>query len=630
MGRLKKLPDLSKAKEISIDLETYDPDLKEKGPGAKRDGRIIGIAVATERNSCYLPFGHNEGNLYSKEEIINWAKRELTRPGQPKIGTNLLYDLEFFQEAGVAVSPPFYDISIAEALLDENKFHYSLDAIAKERLGESKRKNKIQEFCSSHGWRGDPRAHLYKIPGELVEDYAAGDVELPLRIFSQQKEEMIAQDLVKLFKIESELTELLLFMKKTGVPINEDRAIEIKNNLVEKRNKCFRLLGTEDIWNAKELSKIFDRHGVAYPRTPKTGAPSFTGPWLDSQEDPICGALREVRKIDKLIGTFLDSQILGSAINGRVYPNFHQTKRDDGGAVTGRLSCSHPNLQFIPSKGDEGKEIRSIFIPSRDPGFTWGRADYSQVELRILAHYALGPGSEEIRQEYNEVPETDYHAYMMKKTNRGRKEAKTVNFGVIYGMGLDKLCLSLGLSKQDGRDFLDSYFAKVPFVKSTMKKVSRVAETRGYIRTILNRRRRFPFWEPADFQLSKNVKYCRDKYEMLDVVKDAQKNPERYSLDSTPKMGVKRAGIYKALNSLIQGSAADLMKAAMVKIWRSGVLDIITPLVTVHDELDFCIEENPQCQEAFKESVEIMKTAINFNVPILVDTETGSNWGNLK
>lgn len=630
---LDRLPDLSKANIISIDLETYDPDLKEKGPGSRRDDSfILGLGVATEFGSWYMPFAHDSGNDYTKEEVMSWASKELVRPNQPKTGANLLYDLDWLQEEGVDVSGPYLDIQIAEPLIDENRTSFSLDTLAKHYLGESKRIDYLKRYCEERKWRGDPRKHLRKIPGVLVKDYGIGDVEQPIAILKEQKKILESMGLYDHFRnIECRLLDLLLMMRFNGVPVNVTKAEELVKRYSLKRKLLFKELGTSDIWVSEKIAKILDSYKIEYSVTPKTKKPSITKPWLETQEHPICKKIILARKLDKFIGTFLEGQILGQQIKGRVHPQFHPMKHDDGGTVSGRFSCSNPNLQFTPNKKADpemGPEIRSIFEPFEDE--FWGRHDYSQIEVRLLAHYATGHGAEEIREEYRKDPKTDYHDAMVRKTGKTRKETKPITFGIVYGLGLNNLCARLNMSKSEGEKFLKFFFSKVPFLEETRDKAKKVAERRGYIRTIANRRQNFPFWEPADYALSKKVKYSRDKEAMIELVKEAMSDWKQFGLKKRPRSGVKRSRAYKALNALIQGSAADVMKKSMLDMLDAGIFNVATPLITVHDEMDNSYPDTKEGQEAYREVPIIMENAIKFSLPLLVESEKGPNWGYVK
>ena len=624
-----ELPRLSDAKMISLDIETRDDDLKSKGPGVRRDGYIVGIAVGTPDGlRTYLPFQHAEGHQFEPEVIIRWAKSELCRPGQPKVGANLLYDLDYLYEAGVEVTGPFYDVLIAEPLINENLFKYNLDSLSIDHLGETEGKfdKVLQAACDTQGWKGHPQAHIWKLPPEFVGEYAEADVDRPLRILEKQKKILVEEELVDLFLMETELIPLLLHMRRRGVRINRNQALKIQgemgDKLQENERKLLKMAGFEvDIWAAASIAKAFDKAGLEYPRTLKTKAPSFQKLWLERHEHPIAQLIMECRKIDKFKGTFIEGSILNMAINGRIHCQFNQLKGDENGTVTGRFSSSNPNLQFIPKRDKIlGPLIRSIFIP--EEGEEWGRADYSQIELRILAHFALGEGAEVIRDAYRNDPTIDFHQKCADMAECERKKAKTINFGVVYGMGVEKLSRELELTIPEAKSFLERYHSRLPFAKHTLKIASDRAAGRGYVKTIMKRRRRFNNWEPRDWKLSKTFTPTADREGLLLRIKELMKEDDRIS------PGVRRAGTYKALNAIIQGSAADLMKKAMVDVWNSGVCDILgPPLLTIHDELDVSKPKTKAGDEAFKEMVHLMEYAIKFKVPVLVDAQIGANWG---
>lgn len=630
------LPDLSKEKRIGLDIETYDPDLTSNGPGVRRDGYVVGIAVAGETTGIkqYLPFAHETGNLYSKDQVINWAKKELCRPNQPKVGANLLYDLDFLYELGVPVSGPFEDVQVAEPLINENRRVYNLDSLGERYLNLGKADETLEDYCKKRKWRGKVQKHLWKIPGTIVSPYAIRDVELPLAVLRKQKKILLAENLVELYQLETRLIPLLLKMRRRGVRVDikktEILVHKLKKELAKKRKALNKFAGrTVDIWAAASIAKAFDKLGLKYPRTPKTKEPSFQKLWLERHDHPIAQLIVECRASDKFLGTFLEGSLLSMAVGDRVHCQFNQLKGDTFGAVTGRFSSSNPNLQFIPNRDPvRGPMIRGVFLP--EPGELWGRSDYSQIELRILAHYARGKGSDDIRRSYTEHPDIDFHQMCADMANTSRKHAKTINFGIVYGMGVASTAKNLGMNKNQAKTFLDGYHDKLPFAKYTLQEVSRVAGQRGWIKTILNRRRRFDLWEPVDWDLAQGTTGTKDRDLMIDLVK-RKREKARKENKKVPRPGVKRAGTYKALNALIQGSAADLMKKAMVDCDESGVYDILgAPLLTVHDELDNSVPNTKIGREAFEEQERIMAKTIPFKVPVLVDSDLGENWGEVK
>ena len=384
---------------------------------------------------------------------------------------------------------------------------------------------------------------------------------------------------------------LLIHMRDTGIRVDiktlrltAERFIDI---LFEYENELNSIAGFEVNYRASaDIAKACDRFGLKYPLTEKTKKPSFTKQWLENNADihPIFKYVTECRKIYNIVSKFLESQIRQSLVDGIVYTQLHPNKAEDYGTVTGRFSSSNPNLQNIPANDPEvGKAVRKLFIPF--DGHLWGRIDYSQVEVRLLAHFAVGQRSDEIRQAFVVNAKTDYHQWCADQVgNITRKRAKSINFGIFYGMGVDLLCHKLNLSKAEGEAFLDMYFERLPFIKKTIYAAKNRAESRGYVKTILGRRRRFP-----------------DK---------------RFT--------------YKALNAVIQGSAADIMKKSMVDAWEAGIYNELTPLLTVHDEMDVSIPDTKTGREAFKELNKIMGNAVKLKVPLTTDIEIGLNWGELK
>ncbi len=623
-----ELPELKKYPYISIDIETYDPDLKEKGPGVRRGAHIMGISVGTpDNNAWYFPVAHNEGSL-PIGKVFEWARYELCHEGQAKVGANIIYDLDFLYHAGIPVTPPFYDIQIAEALINENKREYNLNILAKEYLNESKESGLMEDFCREKKLKGkDPRKHIYLMPAHVVGPYAESDARLPLQIFYKQKEILERDGLLPLFYLESELTEVLLHMRRRGIRIDTDKAEEIADSVQKNLSKICRSLndaaGSEvGLWNAAQIAVYLDKLNIPYPRTPKTNAPSITAPWLEAQTHPDIVPLKKGRQLDKFLGTFLRSQILGSEINGRIHAEYNQVRGDDKGTVTGRLSGSNPNTQFMPARdSDIGPLCRSLFLP--DEGELWGRHDYSQIELRLLAHFAMGEGASEMRARYVNEPDIDFHELTASMAGCKRNDAKTINFGLVYGMGAGKLSLKLGLETEDAKEFINSYLKMLPFLKHTSNTAMEKAASRGYVKTILGRRRRFDMWEPAAFSLSKKHSFV--------TLEAAQEWQEKTFKETGKRERVKRAGTFRALNAVVQGSAADLMKKAMVDIHKAGCTKVLGyPLITVHDELGHSVPDTKEGKEAFNEVTRIMETCLVFRVPVLTDKKLGKHWGDCK
>ena len=577
-----KFPNLENEKIIALDIETYDPDLKELGPGPRRNGKILGVAIATKDKSWY--FEDSESDLYTWLHSIEH---------KTFIGANFMYDMDFLQYKGFNPKTVL-DVQIAEPLIDENQGHYSLDFLGNKYLGLGKMKDEIQEFCDLNGLKGDPRKHLYKMPPALVGKYAKIDAELTLKVFEKQLPILEEQDLVSVFDMEMRLFPLLMKMRRQGVRINRKGLYDLDEKYSEiiedTQKKLDSFCGFKVNINSRiDMAKAFNKFGYHYNYNERTEKmieadkdpnPCFNAAFLASCDHELARYASTIRTYRSIKSKFLDG-LDKFIINGRLHCMFWPMKREEFGTVSGRFSSAKPNLQQIPSN-DFKKDIRSLFLP--EEGHLWGRGDESQIELRMLAHYAIGEGSDEIRNRFIKNPGTDYHQECADMTGMDRKPAKTINFGVVYGMGVAKLCASLGLSENEGREVLNNYHDKLPFLKQTTREIQRVAESRGYIRTILKRRRRFP---------DKNL--C-----------------------------------YKAANSLFQGSAAEVMKKIMVDAYDKKIFDVLIPHLTIHDELDYSIPPTKEGEEAEKELKYIAENCIKFRVPLKFDLERGPNWGNLS
>lgn len=610
-----ELPDLSAAKFLSIDLESKDPLLNEKGPGTfRKDNKIVGVAINTgDGYKQYFPVGHDHGQNLDKGVVFSWLKEELGRASQPKIGARLLYDMELLWAEGVTVRGPKYDIQVAEALLDENKFRYNLDSIAEERLGKKKLNADLIRAAAKYKIKPEKvKQHMNIYLPEEVAPYALEDTELPLQIWAQQEQELRDQDLWPLFsEIEVPLLDCLLAMRIKGVPIDVAKAVQVGDKLKEDeealREQLRRETGIEiQEWAAESIAVAFDKAAIPYPRTPKTNAPSFTQEWLAVHPAPLAKAILELRRLNRMRNVFIQNSLLGNVVNGRLHTQFHSVKHDDGGTVSGRFSSSDPNLQQIPSRHPVyGPLIRGLYIPEH--GCRWCKCDYSQQEPRVTVHYAYVsgmPGAIEARDRYIRDPNTDYHTYVAELCACERRLAKDINLGLAYGMGIPKMALKLGLPVNETKVLFDTYHANVKYMKPLAQRLISLASTRGYIKTILGRRRRFDKWLPPGYQEQKVAPLAYDAA------------VERWGLP------LKRAFTHKALNGLIQGSSADMVKKAMVDYFSTGNV----PHLTVHDELDDSITSGKQAAEL----KEIMLNAIKLEVPLKVDMFIEDNWGKCK
>jgi DNA polymerase I-like protein with 3'-5' exonuclease and polymerase domains len=620
--------DLKDAKQIAIDIETYDPDLRTKGCGARRNGYICGVSIATDTGVREYYSVQHEGDNLDSNEVFNYLAAQLnTRTDVEIIGANILYDLEYLYEVGVRPAGKIIDVLLVEPLIDENQFTYSLESVALKYLGETKKLDVLEAECKLLKYKGDPRAHIYKFSGNFIRDYAIGDVDLPLRIWAKQKEILEKEDLQRVCDIERRLIPLLLQMKRTGCRIDTIAAEKLRDELIEDKKKLLseiKQLGlTMGNTHADKalMAKYFTDNGIAFAYTEKTNQPKFDKSFLASLDLPGIALIAEAKDTDKLLKT-IDAQILKMVTpEGRIHAQFNQLRGDDGGTVTGRFSSSVPNLQNLPNpkKGSEkskalSKKCRALFLP--EEGELYGSIDYSQIEYRLLCHFAIGDGSLDIQRQFKKDPKLDIHQWCADAAGfegkEGREKAKAINFGIIYGQGVAKTALALKTTKEQAKEFLNIFDTKMPFSRATANIAMSRAQARGWVKTILGRRRRFPLWEPA--------KYSENKESPLPLD------------EAKAKWGgaIKRAGTYKALNAIVQGSSADLMKIVMVEAYEQGLFEILTPLTTVHDELNVSVPQTEQGQKAFDKLIDIMQNTYTFKIPILVEARLGKNWSEAK
>jgi len=625
-----KYPDLTHATNLAFDIETYDPDLPELGPGVYREeGHILGVSLSDgEGFKEYYNIGHYDCSTEERAKNIAYVREQLGAKRPLKIGQNVLYDVDWLEngEHKIVVAGQLASTDIAEALLDENQGHYNLDFLGKKYLALGKAKSGPERFCEEHNLKGDFRKWLWKMPYDLVREYAVEDAEIPVRVHNIQVPMLAEQELSDLYKLECDLIRCLLFFRKTGVYIDQDRrdknGLLVQNRIETLRHELFARYGEFNCNSTMQLAAIYERERVQYPynvlyvgaKKPEGGvykterellndksvvrfSPNIDDHFFTRFKDKDGPDGFKVDAPEVVKRTFmlrqcishLDKFILGSHVrfvcpDGRIHCSFYNMRNDEYGTRSGRLSSANPNLQQQPSKGvDEywGQICREDFVPY--PDCWWGKCDYSQIEYRFLAHFALGPGSDELRAAYN-AGKTDYHQYIMDLTGLKRRYAKNLNFGVAFGMGATHMAELFGWTIEYCHEVLTIYHERAPYVKSTILEVEAVAKRRGYIKTFLKRRSHL---------IDKNkayVMFCR----------------------------------------LLQGSAADLMKMAMLKSYEAGLYDVLYPHITVHDEIDVSVPKTRAGVEAFKELQHTMETCLTIRVPIVAEPEIGDNWADVK
>ena len=595
-------PKFADNERIAIDLETYDPHLLTSGPGwASNRGHVVGVGVATKDWKGYFPIRHEGGGNLDEAVVLRWVKNTLSSTKREVIFHNALYDVGWLRREGVDVKGKILDTMFAAPIVDENRYSYSLDALGQTYCGEKKDESLLQDAALA--WGVNPKAEMYKLHSKYVGPYGEQDAALTLKLYEKLRMELREQNLEPIYEIECKLIPLLLEMRWRGVRVDEQKAEDVSKNLSLQEQKLQieikRKYGEDvNLWANASLQKIFDKNNLPYPRTEK-GMPSFQRQWLESHEHELPQMIVRARKLNKARTTFIDKMISEHAVNGRIHAEAHPLRSDAGGTVSGRFSYSNPNLQQVPARDPElGTMIRSLFIPEEK--CQWGLFDYSQQEPRLTVHYAnkMGLiGAKDAVTAYRDK-NADFHQIVADMANIPRKQAKNINLGLSYGMGKQKLIKELGLGDTEAQALLTRYHEKVPFIRGLQDQCARVALDRGYIKTLAGRRCHFDLWEHKyDDSMPLPLEEARDKYG--DVLK--------------------RSYTYKALNRLIQGSAADMTKLAMLGLWEEGIV----PHVQVHDEVDISIEDDEQAAKVSR----IMENCVELAVPLVVDTELGASWG---
>ena len=602
-----EFPSMKGRQVVAIDLETCDTDLKKMGPGWPRKvGKVIGIALSSGDFTAYYPIAHDGGGNMDSEVVLKYIKSICEDESIQKVFHNAQYDIGWLSVLNIEVKGYIHDTMIAAALLNENRYSYTLNSIVSEYLGEYKDEKVLKAKAEELGI--DPKAEMYKLPAEFVGEYAEADALLTFRLHEKLMLEIKNDALETVYDTECRLIRVIFNMTKRGVRVDMQRAFELKRKLqVKEKNYLKRIkdiTGSDvQVWAARSVAQAFDNVNLEYPRT-KLGAPSFTQTFLDTHAHELPRMITKARVLNKLQGTFVDG-ISKYIHNGRLHAHINQIRGDSGGTVTGRFSMYAPNLQQMPIRNEFGSELRKIFIPEQ--GEYWLSADYSQQEPRILTHFAIlnkNEGAEDVQDAF--IKGLDFHKQTAEMAGIPRRLAKTIGLGVMYGMGYKKLAVDLDISPVEAKEMLKEFRTKVPFMQGMLEDVMNRANKVGTIRTFLGRKCRFdlyePSWyEPGVFHKALPLKQAQAEY-----------NGQ-----------IKRAGTYKALNRLIQGTAADQTKKAMVDVYEK--LGIV-PLIQVHDELNCSVKSDKEAGEIKN----IMENSMKLVVPSKVDFKVKDNWGDAK
>lgn len=635
------LPTLRGRKRIAVDIETKDPDLRERGPGFRRGAKIVGLAVGIDGgDKFYLPVGHDGGGNLDERLVRAWAKEELNAFDGEVVGAKLDYDLDGLAECWGITFPfvrAFHDVQVAEPLLDEWRDEFNLDALSKDYLGQGKDELLLKQVAEAFGIVGRDaiKINLWRYPASMVGPYAEGDVDRPLRIFPLQEAKLRAEELWPLYdQVERRLIPILVAMRRRGVRISIEKAHVLRKRLVQERVELLqhlkRLAGPKaEFMEPESLYEAIEARGITVPRTKKTDQPSVTKQLLERYEaDELMSCILRGRRANTMINTFVDGQILGHQINGRIHPSFNQMKGDDGGTIA-RFSGSNPNLQFIPARDAElAPLVRGVFLP--EEGEQWQRDDLSQIQFRFLANYAVGQGAEEAREAYRVDPKTDFHKQTANMLGADpedkikRKRVKNTNFAKVFGAQTPKLAATFNCSLREAEVFMEEYERRLPFVSKTFDRAASWGQRRGFVVTILNRRQRFPFWGPKNYRRhGPPIPMFRSREEAVTYwIRDEHK------YGKYPVKQVERLNTYMALNRKMQGSEGDLVKKWIVDAHEAGITRVLGPmLITVHDENNNSVPRTREGDEAGREFARLGEVAVSMRVPVLVDSQRDEDWG---
>lgn len=624
-------PDFHASEFIGVDTEGHDPKLETEGPGYIRgDAFMVGFSLADESGrKLYLPINHVEGNV-DKEQALRYLRAQMKHKAT-KVGANLMYDLEACWSEGVDIEGTLADIQVAGPLLDEDRpGGYSLDQLSLQYLGKGKTEDLLKEAENVYGFESKKGMHY--LPPKFVGPYAEADAIDPIRILEFQLEELDDQNLTHIWEVESELTRVLFEMRLKGVRVDLDEASRLSKQIIATEDQLYKHMRDEIGQNFSPLSsqnigRYLEKRGHYVPRTKPSktypnGQFSVSVDFLKTlTHDQFAQDLAQWRTINKMRNDFIDGGILEKNVKGRLYSNWHQLREFDEngkkakGGRGGRIMASKFNLTQIPRRDPIwGPAIRKCFLA--DMGKTFWKSDYSQQEPRGLLHFAVvanAPGAQDALKKYLENPNIDYHQMVAdlctEKSGKLviREQAKPINLGLAYGMGEEKLALTLGISIEEARSLLQIYHQGVPYVKYLERKAMDRAEARGFVTTILGRKRRFNMWEPRYFN---KVKAGIPTF----AVRDLEKAYELWGRDN-----VRMAFAHKALNAVIQGTAADQTKTALILMHREK----LTPQIQVYDEINGSYDSPEQVRKV----KHIMEHAIEMKVPFLVKPEYGPSWG---
>jgi DNA polymerase-1 len=561
----------------------FDTETTHKGWRNPKN-KVVGLSVAAEDGKdYYLPWGHLGGGNLDKKRVINWANRALK--GKTLVCAEAKHEIQMMRKEGVdfeALGCKIREVQYPPALLSDERRSFQLNDLAKDFLNEEK--------------LDIDAAKIWEMPASEVGPYAEKDARLNLKLDAAYVPRIAAEGLGRVLQLEYDLIYCVCEMERNGVPLDVHKLGRWRREANARRDAELMQLYQEtnlkvNPGSAKDLGALFDKLGLSYARTAPTknfpnGLPAMPDEFLETVEHPSIQRIRTVKAINSLKSKYLD-KYWNEMVDGILYYNLHQLKADDYGTISGRFSSSSVNIQqvFDPERQEDKLGfmewiIRELFIPvpRGTPGrFWWVKLDASQIEFRLFVHYSR---SARLIKRFCEDHDVDFHQMVADLCRIKRKPAKNINFGKLFGMGREKMARELGLPQGEADKLFDQYNELFPETRDLMNAVMKLARDRGYVKTKLGRRARFP---------------------------DGQR-------------------LHSALNRVIQGSAADVLKLKLLEIYNNRkFFDIHKLLFTVHDDINIATQ-NLRKVRYIKECLEAPMPGVEFRVPILWDADVGHNW----
>ena len=523
------------------------------------------------------------------------------------------------------------EVGALASAIDENQFKYSLDALC-ERYGlPGKDETVLREAVVAAGFASGRKKivrvqeHIHKLPARYVDAYARADAVNTLLLWEKLDPILDREGTRDAYRLDVDLLPMVLEMRRRGVRIDQDAAEQARDLILGKREAALAELSARlgervsmhEIARNKWKARVFDAHGIEYQFTEK-GNPSFTAGksgWMVHHEHWLPQLIVTASKYDAAGHKFLEGHILEHIINGRIHAELHPFRSDDGGARSSRFSYSNPPLQQMPSRDEElAPIIRGVFLP--EDGERWAKTDASQQEFRFIVHCAVTQGlqkADEAAGHYRNNPHADFHDMVAELTGLPRKVAKGVNFAKAFGAGVRKFSEMVGVPENEARAIYERYDRELPFVQQLSKRCQSAADRQGYLELYNGARRHWDTWEAPEIAWGKGTGPCSREEAERRVA-----DPEH----SWYRRHVRRAETYKAMNALIQGSAAQHTKLWMRACWREGIV----PLLQMHDELD-CSVSSPEQAELV---AQLGREAVKLEVPMLMELKFGRSWGDAE